>query len=216
MQTAGRNSVLGLMTRMHSSRLFSLALAGGLLLSASAAFAADEVMFTKESTPLFATKKGKILGQIPPGTELKILSKAGPKVEVQLEGWTEEYQELAIFAGKELRVERATLVRIDPKQREVLGTAKGRFDVEWTHVRLKGWVNVRQLDKSLDGVWKLARQIHQERCTECHDFMQATEFTAQQWSGTLRIMTHRAALTPEEAVLIKQYLQTHARDKAAE
>jgi hypothetical protein len=35
--------------------------------------------------------------------------------------------------------------------------------------------------------------------------------TPAQWRGTLVIMAHRAALTPEEAALLRQYFQTHAK-----
>ncbi len=217
MHSRGRNSVPLAMTRTQTSRLSSIAVAGALLMSsATAAHAAEQTMFTKESTPLFATQKGKILGQLTPGTQVTVLRKAGAKVQVTFDGWTEEYRELEIFAGKELRIERASLVRISDKHRKVLKKDKGRFDVAWTQVKLTGWVNKRQLTKKLDGVWKKAQDIHQERCTECHDFMQASEFTAQQWSGTLRIMTHRAALTPEEEVLVRQYLQSHAREKTSD
>ena len=35
--------------------------------------------------------------------------------------------------------------------------------------------------------------------------------TPSQWRGTLVIMAHRAALTPEESALMRQYLQVNAR-----
>lgn len=175
-----------------------------------------EILYAKESTPLFAVQKGQILGQITPGTALTVKSKAGGRVQVELEGWAEEYRELELFAKKEVRIEVASLVRANKKNLTEIGTEAGRYDSVWKKVKLTGWVDARRLDKKLDNVWKAARDIHSERCTECHDFMPSSELTAQQWSGVLRIMTHRAALTPEEAVLLKQYLQTHAREKTAE
>lgn len=201
------------MTARNPSRLLGSGLLLAGLLAAAAAEAADKPMFTKESTPLFGTKKGKVLGQLPPGTEVEVLKKAGRKVQVKLVGWTEEYRELELFKGKELRLEVASLVRVDDKHVKTLSEEKGRFDVAWTKVELTGWVDKRNLVSDLSTVWKPAQEIHQERCTECHDFMPASELTAQQWSGTLRIMTHRAALTPEETVLIRQYLQSGARER---
>lgn len=193
-------------------RLLSLGLLLAGLLGGSA-HAAEKTLYTKESAPLFATKKGKILGQLPPGTAVKVLSKAGGKSKIELTGWTEEYRELELFKDKELRIQVASLVRVDDKCAKVLGTENGRYEIVWSKVQLTGWVDTRRLASDLSKVWKPARDIHQERCTECHDFMPASELTAQQWSGTLRIMTHRAALTPEESVLIKQYLQAGARER---
>lgn len=202
---------------MTASAALRLLAASSLLaavgLSSGAAHAAETTLYTKESTPIFGTKKGKILGQLPPGTAVKVLSKGKGKVEVKIVGWTEEYRELEIFKDKELRIEVASLVRTNEKNLKTLGTENGRFEVVWTKVELSGFVDARKLISDLDKVWKPARDIHQERCTECHDFMPASELTAQQWSGTLRIMTHRAALTPEESVLIKQYLQSGARER---
>lgn len=199
------------MTRHTFSRMF--ALLGLSALVSAPALAADKTLYTLQSTPIFGTAKGKILGQLLPGTPLTVKGKAGSKLQVELEGWTEEYRELEIFAKKEVRIERASLVRIDKKNYKTLGTETGRFEVVWTKVKLTGWVDKRKLVADLDKVWAPAREIHQERCTECHDFMPASEQTAQMWSGTLRIMTHRAALTPEESVLLKQYLQAGARER---
>ena len=179
--------------------------------------AADpEVLYARESAPLFAVQKGQILGQLTPGTPVTVKGRAAGKVQVELEGWAEEYRELEVFAAKDLRVEVAALVRMNKKNITVVAEEAGRFDSVWKKVKITGWVDARRLDKSLDAVWKPAREIHSSRCTECHDFMPTSELTAQQWSGVLRIMTHRAALTPEEAVLLKQYLQAHARDKTAD
>jgi hypothetical protein len=173
-----------------------------------------EILYARESAPIFAVQKGQILGQITPGTALTVKSKAAGKVEVEVEGWAEEYRELELFTGKENRIELAALVRANKKNLEVLGQEAGRYDSVWKRVKLTGWVEAKRLEKTLEAVWKPAREIHSSRCTECHDFMPASELNPQQWSGVLRIMTHRAALTPEEAVLLKQYLQAHAREKA--
>lgn len=199
-----------------SFRPFHAVLALSLLLGVSAiAEAKDQARFTKVSTPLFGAKKGKILGQLPPGTPVTVLKKAGKRAEIMVEGWTQEYRDLQVFAGKELPIERVTLVRIDPKRRKVISTVAGRFDVKWTKVQLTGWVDSRKLVNKLSAVWAPARELHQERCTECHDFKPASELTAQQWSGALLIMTHRAALTPEESALLKQFLQAGARERSS-
>lgn len=187
-------------------------LAFGIVLGAIAsASAADEVRYTRESTPLFDGAKGKILGQLPPGTPVTLKTRSGAMVEVVVHGWTEDHRELELFADKAPRLSRAQLVRVDKGRLEPLKTEVGRYDVAWTKVRLTGWVAAARLVPDLNAVWNAARALHRQRCTACHDFMPASELSAQQWSGTLRIMSHRAALTPEEAVLLKQYLQSGAR-----
>jgi hypothetical protein len=182
-----------------------------ILVFAVEARAADETRYTKGSTAMFDGARGKVLGSMPPGAPVQLVEKKGRRSKIVVEGWSAEHNDLEVFANWDVRRERVTLARLKEETREVTKEKKDRWDTTWRKVRITGWVDSSALVTDVAQVWKAAKLIHTTRCTICHPFKAPDLLTASQWRGTLVIMAHRAALTPEEEALIKQYLQKNAR-----
>lgn len=173
--------------------------------------AADDMRYTKSSAPIFDGARGKVLGSIPPAVPVKVVGKKGRRSKIVVEGWSAAYKDLEIFASWDLRMERVTLARLKDGIREVTSEKEDRWETTWQKVRITAWIDTARLVKDIKPIWKEAKDIHTTRCTICHPFKAPDLLTASQWRGTLVIMSHRAALTPEEEALMKQYLQTNAR-----
>lgn len=189
--------------------MISVALASVTGLEGSAA--AEDSHYTKESTAIFDAKAGKVYGSIPPGTPLEITRRSGGRAKVVIEGWSQEYKELELYSDVKNRIERATLARIDESLRKVVEETTDEWGSKWMKVRFEGWVDKSSLTDDVSKVWKSAIELYESRCFDCHEYRPPELLTPSQWRGTLIIMSHRAALTPEETALLRQYFQTHAR-----
>lgn len=190
---------------------FSLA-----MVAAGSAQAADKLRYTKESTPLFDKKKGRILGSVLPGTPVTVKKRKGRRAFVEINGWSEAYHDLEVLAGQDVRIPRANLVRLLPGVRKVHEEKVDKWETKWFRVTISGWIKSRSLVPDIKQVWSDAQELHLNRCTECHEWRPPEMLTRTQWRGTLVIMSHRAALTPEETALLSQYLQNHAKDAKVE
>lgn len=173
--------------------------------------AAKTQVHTRASAPLFAGPKGPVIGSVPPGTPLERLGRSGRRVEVALGAWSRAHQPLRLVSDPTALTPRAELVQIPDGARTVAKEAVDRYESRWEKVRLTAWVPARALVDDVKEVWTAARDLQRERCTVCHGFYEANRLSASQWRGTLVIMAHRAALTPEEHALLSHYLQANAR-----
>lgn len=168
----------------------------------------------RRSAPLFDGPKGKVMGSIPPGTPVTITKRAGPRVEVILQAWSRAYAPLLLVDDPSTMIPRGTLARIPDRTRKVVGEQVDAFEARWEKIWLTAWVDRSLLAPSVEPIWAEAIELQKTRCTVCHGFFPADRLNPSQWRGTLVIMAHRAALTPEENELLSQYLQTHARAPA--
>lgn len=165
--------------------------------------------------PLMADAKGAPLGTLSPGTLLRVLKHDNDLTEVRLDGWSMVGAEQIAFAAKGQRIILARLTASRPDNRKVLARSQDTYGIDWERVVITGWVSSKDLVGQISSVWQKANAIYQKRCTACHALHQPTEFTANQWPSILRIMTKRAALTPEDTALVTEYLQSHARRPSA-
>lgn len=76
---------------------------------------------------------------------------------------------------------------------------------------MSGYVPSAGLTPDQESVWAAAKALFSKRCSACHALHHTTEFTANQWPTILKTMTKNAALQPDQAALVTQYLQTHAK-----
>lgn len=191
----------------------ALLLTWGLDTTAAAQEDDAKIRYVRESTALFDAKEGKVLGAVPPGTPVVLLEKSGKRAKVLVRGWSQQYHELEVFSDYEHRIERLALARMKEELRKV-GTEKvDEWGTTWFEVQFEGWVDKDVLEKSASKVWAHAKELYETRCYDCHEFRPPEMLTPAQWRGTLVIMAHRAALTPEEAALLRQYFQAHAKEE---
>ena len=171
----------------------------------------ENIRYVERSTPLFDGKEGKVLGAIPPGTPVVMVDKSGKWAKVLIRGWSQQYHELEVFSDYEHRIERLALARMKEELRKVGGEKVDDWGTTWFEVQFEGWIEKDVLVKNAKDVWASAKGLYENRCYDCHEYRPPEMLTPAQWRGTLVIMAHRAALTPEEAALLRQYFQTHAK-----
>jgi len=176
-----------------------------------AAAAGEDVKYTRVSTVLYDQKDGKVFGTLPPGTPVTVTKKGSGRMKVRVEGWSEEYHELELFSDRDHRIQRMTMARIPDGVRTVKQKKEDTWGTTWMEVQVAGWIAKGDLTDEVKKVWKKAVALYEARCYDCHEFRPPELLTPSQWRGTLVIMAHRAALTPEEETLLRQYFQQHAR-----
>lgn len=175
------------------------------------AIAGEEFRYSRVSAALFDGPEGKVLGNIPPGTPVTVKKTMKKRAHVVIEGWSQQYHELEVFSDHEHRIHRASLARVKDDLRKVGKEHIDEWGTKWFQVRLEGWVDAASLTEKSETVWQDARSLYESRCYDCHETRIPEMLTPAQWRGTLIIMAHRAALTPEESTLLRQYFQTFAK-----
>jgi trimethylamine-N-oxide reductase cytochrome c-type subunit TorC len=157
-----------------------------------------------------------VIGTIPPGAELDATGPPqGPRIAVRVSGWSLEGAPAQLFRAVGRRILQAELGSRGPSRPVVSDRETDPYGSVWQRVSATGWVARSDVGPDLDAVWKQAESLYQQRCGGCHALHPATEFTANQWPNVLKVMAHNAAFTPEQAALVTQYLQTHAKDGGA-
>ena len=160
-----------------------------------------------------AARGGRVIGTIPPGAELVATGASqGPLMPVRLSGWSLESAPTLVFAAVGRRIKQLELTLPRPAQRRVWGRQTDPYGGSWEQVTVDGWIDRSEVVADRNAVWKQAESLYHERCGGCHALHPPAEFTANQWPNVVKIMAHNAAFTPEQAALVTQYLQTHAKD----
>ncbi len=156
--------------------------------------------------------QGGELGTLLPGTPLKVLANDGARVSVEVEGWALVGHRSLITSGLGQRLVFARLNERGQAAREVLGETEDPYGQSWEEVRLSGWTAKAGLANDAAPAWALADEIFQTLCNACHVAPAPDTYTANQWPGMIGNMVENAGLMGNELVLVRQYLQAHARD----
>ncbi len=158
-----------------------------------------------------STDAGDKLGDLMPGTPLKVLTTAGKRLRVELKGWAPVSYRLIITKSLGRRLAFAKLTKQGVSARKVLRTAEDLYGEKWEEVRLTGWTAKSAMADSAAPVWAFAGKIYQYYCDSCHVANAADDFSVNQWPGELDSMADYAGLMGAELVLVRQYLQAHAK-----
>jgi nitrate/TMAO reductase-like tetraheme cytochrome c subunit len=173
--------------------------------------AALQMLFARNLAPLFASAQGDAaIGSITPGTAAQLAAPSTARGMITLTGWSQQGGETVVYSAVGQRIVLATLTTAGLSHRKVMQTTHDAYGNTWDHVQVTGYVDSTNLVPDVNTVWSAARQLYAARCSACHALRATTDFTANQWPGVLETMIKRAALNPEQAALIRQYLQTHA------
>ena len=188
-----------------------------LVLSAADSFAGKEVEAGRaiavgpKSVTIVGDDGGE-LGTLFPGTPLKALANDGARVRIELEGWALVNYRSVVTSGLGERLRFARLNERGQAAREVLGETEDPYGESWEEVRLTGWAAKAGLGNNAASVWALADELFQILCNACHVAPAPDTYTANQWPGMIGNMVENAGLMGNELVLVRQYLQAHARD----
>ena len=187
----------------------------GLITSLPAA-AADgppaKTLYTRQISPVYAsTGHGTVIGSVTPGTPLQTTGEVEHGYQpFTLGAWSQQGDDTTLF---EAQGQRIVLAKLAAKATglKTLSTATDAYGNVWHDVTLSGYVKRSDLTPNQNMVWEKAIALYNARCSACHALHQPSEFTANQWPKILKTMTHNAALTPDDAALVTQYIQTHAK-----
>ena len=155
---------------------------------------------------------GGELGTLLPGTPLKALANDGDRVRIELKGWALAGYRSSVTSGLGERLTFARLNERGQAAREVFGKTEDPYGESWEEVRLTGWAAKAGLGNNAAAVWALADELFQILCNACHVAPAPDAYTANQWPGMIGNMVENAGLMGNELVLVRQHLQTHARD----
>lgn len=154
---------------------------------------------------------GTELGSLMPGAPVKALKTDDDRVRIEVKGWAPVNYRLVITNALGQRLSFARLTDPGKDARKVLQTAEDLYGEGWEEVRLAGWVGKAGLAESVAPVWAFADKIYQHRCDSCHVAHEPSDYSINQWPGELDTMADYGGLMGDEMILVRQYLQNHAK-----
>jgi hypothetical protein len=194
----------------------AVAVLAALVLLGSAAFpragTVRQPLYAAGSVPLYAAAADhSAVATITPGTALQADGPAASgMLVVTVEAWSQDGADSTLFAAAGRRIVLARL-KDGAARPPVLATVTDPYGNVWHQVRLMGFAPTADLVPDQQSIWGKARALYSKRCSACHALHRTNEFTANQWPTILKTMSKNAALQPDQAALIIQYLQTHAK-----
>ena len=173
---------------------------------------AGQVIAVGPMSITIAGNDGEELGTLLPGTPLKALANNSDRIRIEIKGWSLVDYRTLVTSGLGERLAFARLNERGQAARKVLGKTVDPYEMTWEEVQLPGWVAKAGIAKSAAVVWTLAGELFQDTCNACHVAPAPDTYTANQWPGLISNMVLNAGLMGNELVLVRQYLQTHAKD----
>lgn len=169
--------------------------------------------YINASTPLLdgSAANAAVIGQLTPGTPLKILAGGDSNTQVEVQGWSVKGAESVVIAAPGQRIVLLTLNTQGRAGRKSLKQTKDSAGNVWDQVSVTGWVKSSSLVADVEQVWKAGKQLFEQTCSSCHTLHPTTEFGANEWPGVLQSMKENVALTPDQYNLILRYVQAHAK-----
>jgi trimethylamine-N-oxide reductase cytochrome c-type subunit TorC len=169
-----------------------------------------KVLYALRATPIFAAAGGHAVGKLTPGAPLTAVGLAkGGYQPFMIAAWSQQDDDQTLVLAQGQRIVLATLAA--GVHTKIVSSAKDDYGNVWHKVELTGFVAASALSADQTVVWTQAHALYATRCSACHALHKTTEFTANQWPAIVTSMTKNAALRPDQAALITQYLQTHAK-----
>ncbi len=170
----------------------------------------NATMYPLQRAPLFTeTTHGSAIGFVMPGAAITASGSSGAYRDVTFDGWSQQGDSGTIVTAPGVRIIIAELTASARVQ--TIGSTHDAYGNAWTHVVVTAAVRANALTADQDVVWNNAKAIFTTRCSACHALHKPAEFTANQWPAILKTMEKNAALQPDQAALVTQYLQAHAK-----
>lgn len=178
----------------------------------AAVAAGGETVYVVAPTPL-AAADGTQLATVTLGAPITQSAASGDAVDVVVEGWSMETSPSAIFYTDAQRIPLASLSDAGQAAREVLESKTDDYGTTWQKVRLSGQLAQASVTSDPDaGLWPSAAELYAATCGGCHAVHSTTDYTANQWPGTIQGMLQYVTLSNQELDLITKYVQYHAND----
>lgn len=174
-----------------------------------------KTLFTLTEKSIYAGPDGaKGRAMLMPATEVRVLSREGDNVRVEIVGWRESAgrgRVITQYPGK--RVFSAVL---DESLMQGVKVLKTQVDPdshqEWQQISVPVWSRGDGFISDIRPVWQYAGQMLQNTCSACHGVPATTRYSANGWIAGLKAMSTYYRLSNEEERILLKYLQTHASD----
>ncbi|EFM0751969.1 cytochrome C [Salmonella enterica subsp. enterica serovar Bredeney] len=152
-------------------------------------------------------------GTLLPSTEIKVMKRQGDIIQGLLQGWVQDDITEVIYAAQGKRIISALPGETARKSEKTLTTVTdGSTGQKWRNVELRIWLPKNDLIGNEEKIWEYASGLMSNNCTGCHGAPSLNSFTANQWTGVIKGMSGRTALTKEQIRVLSQYVQKHASD----
>lgn len=185
------------------------------VMAAEKAAIGEEHIFPDRTIPFYASDKpgSKAIGKVMVATRITELQSKGNMKKVRIEGWYQDGAKRVLYAVPGKRIldlalkKKATdhLVDLESLKDEDTG-------ITWNKAEIVGWIRNKNLSGDIAKIWQAADDIFSVKCTACHVRRTPHHYTANQWTGNLKAMAPRAALSKEQRTLVLKFLQYRAKD----
>lgn len=172
-----------------------------------------KIQYVSQTLLTYQTAQGiKSSGKILPTTSLEILKTKGDKALVKLIGWQKGKMTRILYYSKGERIISAAFSKKAKLKIKVLKTIVPKGSKKtWSKVTFTTWIDNKNIVDDIDALYSKASDLLQTNCGICHAYHPTTEFSANQWPSVIKGMFPRTPLSKEEALLLTQYAQKHAK-----
>ncbi|PAF51051.1 hypothetical protein BKH43_02245 [Helicobacter sp. 13S00401-1] len=176
-------------------------------------FAADNVMYPTTVKSLYQKGSDKVVGRLLPTSAVKMIKQEGKKDLIQIEGYSQEGVDNAIYYAINRRILVAGLAKSAniqvKKVKEINDKESGK---KWYKVEVQLYTDSGNFSKDVQSLYSKAKALYGENCSICHGLHATKEFNANQWPGVVDSMFPRTGIPKEDKYLLVQYLQKNASD----
>lgn len=181
---------------------------------------AGDVLYAVATKPLFvdrpsdgnATPDGRLIAATP----VKVIKADGDWLQVEVGGWQQQGAERMMYAKQGQRIFAAALgAPAVEKVQQGQSVTDQNTDQVWAPATLTAWTTRDNLVADLNKLWAYCQEMYSAACGACHPAHTATDFLANQWIGSFNGMRPRTSLDDEEARVLLNYLQLHAKDSGS-
>lgn len=167
-------------------------------------------------------------GTLLSGATGTLLEEKDGRLKVELKGWQPNDSSMVLYQEKGKRILMAVIneeaqneaLVYDEVQQDTASSEDGLVDEsegeKWRSLTLTAWIDSTQINLDLAELWDYSAKEYLQACTACHSAPRETDYTANQWIGTMNSMKHYTTLNDDEYNMILTYLQNHARDFRAD
>ncbi|OPA78099.1 hypothetical protein BFG05_02495 [Campylobacter pinnipediorum subsp. pinnipediorum] len=190
-------------------------------LLASCLIADDVAAFIKKSEVI--NFDGKQVGSVDILTPIKILKSDNNKVDILIEGYTQEYYQEKLVRSHLLN-EEYVYFSVDGEKPSYEGDINPYINIKdkiedkygevWFKAEFRATVPKDSIIKDPNKLYLEAKNMYEQTCSACHTLHEPTKYTVNQWPSHIESMISSGfvALEALNKNMIIKYLQHNAKD----
>lgn len=166
---------------------------------------------------------GKKVGDIALLTPAKIISENSDKTKIKIEGVIQENYQAKLVKSLAYNEEYVSFAKDDENATysgdtnpyvKVGDKLEDDYGEIWYKASIELEVPSTNLTKDPDTIYKQAKGLYEQTCSQCHRLHDTTEYTVNQWPSNIESMISSGfvGLQADEKNMIIKYLQQNAKD----